>query len=48
MEHVSISNNFMKRTPMAQQLRERITKWDYRKQNKTKKTFCIAREQSPD
>jgi hypothetical protein len=28
LEHTGIGNNFLKRTPIAQQLRERIHKWD--------------------
>jgi hypothetical protein len=28
LEHVGIGNDFLNRTPMAQQLRERMDKWD--------------------
>jgi hypothetical protein len=29
LEHTHIDNNFLNRTTMAQQLKERIDKWDY-------------------
>jgi hypothetical protein len=35
-----MGNNFMSRTPIVQQLRERIDKWDCIKL----KIFCIAKE----
>jgi hypothetical protein len=38
IEH--ISNNFLNRTPVTQQLRESIDKWDCMKL----KGFCIAKE----
>jgi hypothetical protein len=31
LEHKHIGNNFLNRAPMAQQLKERIDKWKYRK-----------------
>jgi hypothetical protein len=31
LEHIEIRNNFLDRTPVAQQLRERIDKWNYKK-----------------
>jgi hypothetical protein len=31
LEHVGIGNNFLNSTQIAQQLRERIDKWDYTK-----------------
>jgi hypothetical protein len=31
LEHIQIGNDFLYRMPMAQQLRERIDKWDYMK-----------------
>jgi hypothetical protein len=40
LELIGIGNNFLNRTPMAQQLRKTIDKWDYMKL----KTFCIAKE----
>jgi hypothetical protein len=40
LEHISIGNNFMKRTLIAQQLREKIDKWDGREL----KSFCTAKE----
>jgi hypothetical protein len=40
LDHTGIGNNFLNRTSMAQQLRERIDKWDYIKL----KNFCIAKE----
>jgi hypothetical protein len=39
MEHIGIGKNFMKRMPIAQQLRERIDKWDIKL-----KIFHIAKE----
>jgi hypothetical protein len=38
--HIGLGNNFMNRTPIAQQLRESIDKWDYMKL----KSFCTAKE----
>jgi hypothetical protein len=35
-----IGNNFLNRTPMAQQLRERMSKWDCIKL----KSFCMTKE----
>jgi hypothetical protein len=40
MELIGTDNDFLKRTQMAQQLRERIDKWDYMKL----KSFCTAKE----
>jgi hypothetical protein len=40
LEHIGIDNNFLNRTPIAQQLRERIEKCDYKKL----KGFCTAKE----
>jgi hypothetical protein len=40
MEHIGIGNNFLNKTPMAQQLRERMDKWGYMKL----KSFCTAKE----
>jgi hypothetical protein len=40
LELLGIGNNFLNRTPMAQQLRERIDQWDYMKL----KRFNIAKE----
>jgi hypothetical protein len=40
LEHIEIGSNFLIRTLIAQQLRERIDKWDYIKG----KSFCIAKE----
>jgi hypothetical protein len=34
LELIGISNDFLNRTQMAQQLRERIDKWDYMKLKK--------------
>jgi hypothetical protein len=36
LEHISIGNNFLIRTPITQQLRGRVDKWDYIKL----KSFC--------
>jgi hypothetical protein len=36
----SIGKNFLSRTPAAQQLRERMDKWDYMKL----KSFCTTKE----
>jgi phage-related protein len=41
LEHKDIGNNFLNRTQVAQQLRERVDKWDYMKL----KSFCKQREQ---
>jgi hypothetical protein len=43
LEHISIGNKFLKTTPLAQQLREKIDKWDYMKL----KRFCTAKEMTP-
>jgi hypothetical protein len=40
MEHIDIGNNFLNRTLMAQQTRERMNKWDCIKL----KSFCIVKE----
>jgi hypothetical protein len=40
LELRGIGNNFLNRTQMAQQLRERIDKWDYMKL----KYFCTIKE----
>jgi hypothetical protein len=40
LRHIGIGNDFINKTPMAQQLRERVNKWDYMKQ----KCFCPAKE----
>jgi hypothetical protein len=40
LELIGINNYFLKRSQMAQQLRERIDKWDYMKL----KSFCTAKE----
>jgi hypothetical protein len=40
LEHIGIGNNFLNRTLIALQLRERIDKWDYMKL----KGFCMAKE----
>jgi hypothetical protein len=40
LELIGICNVFLNRTQMAQQLRERIEKWDYMKL----KSFCTAKE----
>jgi hypothetical protein len=40
LEHIDIGNTFLNRTLMAQQLRERIDKWNYRKL----KSFFTAKE----
>jgi hypothetical protein len=37
LEHTGISNNFLNRTQMAQQLREKIDKLDYMKLKKASK-----------
>jgi hypothetical protein len=41
---IGIDNDFLNRTQMAQQLRERIDKWDYMKLE----IFCTTNEWSPD
>jgi hypothetical protein len=33
LEHIGLGNNFLKRTPVTQQIRERIDKWDSSKEN---------------
>jgi hypothetical protein len=40
LEFIGIGNNFLNRTQRAQQLRERIDKWDYMKL----KCFCTTKE----
>jgi hypothetical protein len=40
LEAIGIGKNFLNRTLAAQQLRERMDKWDYM----TLKTFCTAKE----
>jgi hypothetical protein len=40
LETISVGKNFLSRTPAAQQLRERMDKWDYMKLN----SFCITKE----
>jgi hypothetical protein len=40
LELIDIGINFLKRTQMGQQLRERIDKWDYMKL----KSFCTTKE----
>jgi isopentenyldiphosphate isomerase len=39
-EHIGIGNNFLDKTPIAQQIRYRIDKWDCIKL----KNFCTAKE----
>jgi hypothetical protein len=40
LDHIGTGNNFMTRTPIAQQLRESIDKWYYREL----KSFCTAKK----
>jgi hypothetical protein len=40
LEHIGIGNNLQNRTPISQQLRERIGKWNYKKL----KSFCTTKE----
>jgi hypothetical protein len=40
LELIGIGNEFLNRIQMAQQLRERIDKWDYLKS----KSFCTTKE----
>jgi hypothetical protein len=40
LEAIGIGKDFLSRTPAAQQLRERIDKWDYMKL----KSFCTTKE----
>jgi mitochondrial fission protein ELM1 len=40
LEAIGIGKDFLSRTPAAQQLRERMDKWDYMKL----KSFCIKKE----
>jgi hypothetical protein len=40
LEAIGIGKDFLSRTPSAQQLRERIDKWDYIKL----KSFCTTKE----
>jgi hypothetical protein len=44
LNFIGIDNDFLNRTQMAQQLRERIDKWDYMKLE----SFCTTNEWSPD
>jgi hypothetical protein len=44
LELISIGNDFLTRTQMAQQLRERIDKWDYMKL----KSVCTTKEIIPN
>jgi hypothetical protein len=40
LETIGIGKDFLSRTPAAQQLRERMDKWDYMKL----KSFCTTKE----
>jgi hypothetical protein len=40
LKAIGIGEDFLNRTPEAQQLRERIDKWDYMKL----KSFCMTKE----
>jgi hypothetical protein len=40
LEATGIDEDFLSRTPAAQQLREKMDKWDYMKLN----TFCTTKE----
>jgi hypothetical protein len=40
LEAIDIGNDFLSRTPSAQQLKERMDKWDYMKL----KIFCTTKE----
>jgi hypothetical protein len=40
LEVIGIGNDFLNRTPVAQQLRERMDKWDFIKL----KSFCTTKE----
>jgi hypothetical protein len=40
LEAIGISKDFFNRTPAAQQLRERMDKWDFMKLN----SFCTTKE----
>jgi hypothetical protein len=40
LETIEIGKDFLSRTPVAQQLRERVDKWDYMKL----KIFCTTKE----
>jgi hypothetical protein len=40
MEAIGIGKDFLSRTEVAQQLRERINKWDFKKLNR----FCTTKE----
>jgi hypothetical protein len=42
MKAIGIGKDFLSRTQVAQQLRERIDKWDYKKL----KSFCTTKEWS--
>jgi hypothetical protein len=40
LELIGIGNDFLNRTPLAEQLRERMDKWDFMKL----KSFCTTKE----
>jgi mitochondrial fission protein ELM1 len=40
LEAIGIGKDFLRRTPVAQQLRKRMDKWDYMKL----KSFCMTKE----
>jgi hypothetical protein len=40
LETIGVGEDFLSRTPAAQQLRERMDKWNYMRL----KTFCITKE----
>jgi hypothetical protein len=42
LETIGIGKDFLSRTPVAQQLRERMDKWDYMKLNEF--LFCTTKE----
>jgi hypothetical protein len=44
LEQISIENDFLNRIQMAQELQERIDKWDHMKL----KGFCTTKEILPD
>jgi hypothetical protein len=43
LEAIDIGKDFLSRTQVIQQLRERMDKWDYMKSN----SFCTAKEMVP-